>query len=125
VTIADELDALLRHKAAPRGITISALSRAALDAYYRPGEICQFDVWQPRAAVPAGQTRQGWVVVACLRYSRADAGVLIFSKETEDLLAGIAGCLRASGRCRKSSSGIARPASTATLAARARRSAAS
>jgi transposase len=62
---------------------------------YRPGEICQFDVWQPRAevAVGHGQVRQGWVVVACLGYSRAGAGVLVFSKETEDLLAGIAGCL--------------------------------
>ena len=62
---------------------------------YRPGEICQFDVWQPRAEVPVGhgQTRQGWVVIACLGYSRAGAGVLVFTKETEDLLAGIAGCL--------------------------------
>ena len=62
---------------------------------YRPGEICQFDVWQPVAEVPVGhgQARQGWVVVACLGYSRAGAGVLVFSKETEDLLAGIAGCL--------------------------------
>jgi transposase len=62
---------------------------------YRPGEVCQFDVWQPRAEVPVGhgQTRRGWVVVACLGYSRAGAGVLVFSKETEDLLAGIAGCL--------------------------------
>ena len=62
---------------------------------YRPGEICQFDVWQPREEVPVGhgQTRRGWVVVACLGYSRAGAGVLIFSKETEDLLSGIAGCL--------------------------------
>lgn len=66
---------------------------------YRPGEICQFDVWQPRAEVPVGhgQTRQGWVVVACLGYSRAGAGVLVFSKETEDLLAGIAGCLERLG----------------------------
>jgi transposase len=62
---------------------------------YRPGELCQFDVWQPRAEMPVGhgQTRRGWVVIACLGYSRAGAGVLIFSKETEDLLAGIAGCL--------------------------------
>jgi transposase len=62
---------------------------------YRPGEICQFDVWQPRSEVPVGhaQTRRGWVVVACLGYSRAGAGVLVFSKETEDLLAGVAGCL--------------------------------
>lgn len=66
---------------------------------YRPGEICQFDVWQPRDEVPVGhgQTRQGWVVVACLGYSRAGAGMLIFSKETEDLLAGIAGCLERLG----------------------------
>jgi transposase len=70
-------------------------ARAFARAIYRPGEVCQFDVWQPRneIAVGHGQTRQGWVVVACLGYSRAGAGVLVFSKETEDLLAGIAGCL--------------------------------
>lgn len=62
---------------------------------YRPGEVCQFDVWQPRDEIPVGhaQTRMGWVVVACLGYSRAGAGVLVFSKETPDLLTGIAGCL--------------------------------
>ena len=62
---------------------------------YRPGEICQFDLWEPRAEVPVGhgQTRRGWVVVACLGYSRAGAGALIFSKQTPDLLAGIARCL--------------------------------
>jgi hypothetical protein len=66
---------------------------------YRPGEICQVDVWQPRQEVPVGhgQTRQEWVVVACLGYSRAGAGVLVFSKETEDLLAGIAGCIERLG----------------------------
>ncbi len=66
---------------------------------YRPGEICQFDVWQPKLEVPVGhgQIRQGWVVIACLGYSRAGAGVLVFSKETEDLLAGIAGCLQRLG----------------------------
>ena len=44
---------------------------------YRPGELCQFDVWQPREEVPVGhgQTRQGWVVIACLGNSRAGAGV--------------------------------------------------
>ena len=62
---------------------------------YRPGEVCQFDVWQPRCEVPVGhgQTRRGWVVVACLGFSRAGAGVLVFSTQTEDLLAGIVGCL--------------------------------
>src|SRR6185436_7169985 len=31
---------------------------------YRPGEICQFDVWEPREEIPVGhgQTRRGWVV---------------------------------------------------------------
>ncbi len=37
------------------------------------------------------------MVVACLGYSHAGAGVLVFSKETEDLLAGIAGCLERLG----------------------------
>ena len=66
---------------------------------YRPGEVCQFDVWQPRDEVPVGhgQTRRGWVVIACLGFSRAGAGVLVFSRETEDLLAGIAGCLERLG----------------------------
>jgi transposase len=62
---------------------------------YRPGEICQFDLWEPKDELPVGhgQTRRGWVVVACLGYSRAGAGALIFSKQTPDLLAGIARCL--------------------------------
>jgi transposase len=62
---------------------------------YRPGEVCQFDLWEPRAEIPVGhgQTRRGWVVVACLGYSRAGAGALVFSKETPELLAGIRRCL--------------------------------
>jgi transposase len=66
---------------------------------YRPGEIVQFDVWQPRREVPVGhgQTRRGWVVIACLGYSRAGAGVLVFSTQTDDLLAGIAGCIERLG----------------------------
>jgi transposase len=62
---------------------------------YRPGEICQFDLWEPRAEVPVGhgQTRRAWVVVACLGYSRAGAGALIFSTQVADLLFGIRRCL--------------------------------
>ena len=62
---------------------------------YRPGEICQFDLWEPSAPIPVGhgQLRKGYVVVACLGYSRAGAGALVFSKQTEDLLFGIARCL--------------------------------
>jgi transposase len=62
---------------------------------YRPGELCQFDLWQPSSLIPVGhgEQRRGWVVVACLGYSRASAGALVFSKQTEDLLWGIARCL--------------------------------
>ena len=62
---------------------------------YRPGEICQFDLWEPKAEISVGhgQTRRGWVVIACLGYSRAGTGALVFSKQTPDLLAGIRRCL--------------------------------
>jgi transposase len=62
---------------------------------YRPGEIAQFDLWEPKAEIPVGhgQTRKGYVVVACLGYSRAGAGALIFSKKTPDVLFGIRRCL--------------------------------
>jgi transposase len=62
---------------------------------YRPGQVCQFDLWEPSNKVPVGavEHRRAWVVVACLGYSRAGAGALMFSKETPDLLWGIARCL--------------------------------
>jgi transposase len=62
---------------------------------YRPGEICQFDLWEPGREIPVGhgQTRKGWVVLGCLGYSRAGAGALIFCKEIPDLLFGIRRCL--------------------------------
>jgi transposase len=62
---------------------------------YRPGEICQFDLWEPSREVPVGhgQTRRGWVVVACVGYSRAGAGTLIFSTQVPELLFGIRRCL--------------------------------
>jgi transposase len=62
---------------------------------YRPGALCQFDLWEPSREVPVGcgQTRRGYVVVGCLPYSRAGAGTLVFSKEAPDLLYGIGRCL--------------------------------
>lgn len=62
---------------------------------YRPGELCQFDLWEPKEEIPVGcgQSRRGYVVLACLGYSRAGAATLVFSKEAPDLLAGIASCL--------------------------------
>ena len=66
---------------------------------YRPGSLCQFDLWAPSSEVPVGhgQTRRGYVVVGCLPYSRVGAGTLVFSKEAPDLLYGIGGCLQKLG----------------------------
>lgn len=62
---------------------------------YRPGEICQFDLWEPREEIPVGhgQTRRAWVVTSCLGFSRAGAGALIFSKQAPDILWGMGRCL--------------------------------
>jgi transposase len=62
---------------------------------YRPAELLQFDLFEPRAEIPVGhgQTRRGWVVTAELGYSRAVAGALIFSKEFEDIACGMSRCL--------------------------------
>jgi transposase len=63
---------------------------------YRRGELCQFDLFEPRAEIPVGhgQTRRGWVVTAELGYSRAATGALVFSKQLPDLLWGMNRCLR-------------------------------
>jgi transposase len=62
---------------------------------YRPGEICQFDLWEPSRPIPVGhgQERRGFVVVACLGYSRCGAGAVIFSRSAPDILTGIVRCL--------------------------------
>lgn len=62
---------------------------------YRPGELLQFDLFEPRQEVPVGhgQTRRGYVVTAELGYSRAIVGALVFSKEAPDLLFGMSRCL--------------------------------
>jgi hypothetical protein len=62
---------------------------------YRPGEICQWDLWEPSRLLPVGhgQLRKGYVVIACLGYSRAGAGALIFAKEAPDVLWGMSRCL--------------------------------
>jgi hypothetical protein len=62
---------------------------------YRPGELAQFDLCEPRREVPVGwgQTRRGWIVTCELPYSRAFAGALVFSKEFPDIAFGMARCL--------------------------------
>jgi hypothetical protein len=66
---------------------------------YRPGELVQCDLWEPREliAVGHGQTRRGWVVTAEVCWSRVIAGALIFSKEAPDILWGVGRCLERIG----------------------------
>ncbi|MGZ6790642.1 MAG: hypothetical protein ACXVGQ_12055 [Mycobacteriaceae bacterium] len=69
---------------------------------YRSGEVCQWDLWQTSRPVPVGhgQDRRAWVV-ACLGYSRAGAGALIFSKESRRTISCVSrctACARISGR---------------------------
>jgi transposase len=62
---------------------------------YRSGELCQFDLCEPRREVPVGhgQTRRGFIVTAELPYSRAFTGALVFSKEFADIAWGMSRCL--------------------------------
>jgi transposase len=66
---------------------------------YRPGELVQCDLWEPREliAVGHGQQRRGYVVTAELCWSRLVAGALIFSKEPADILWGLGRCLERIG----------------------------
>lgn len=62
---------------------------------YRPAELYQFDLWEPKAEIPVGhgQTRRGWVLTCESGFSRAVAGALVFSKALPDLLWGMNRCL--------------------------------
>jgi transposase len=62
---------------------------------YRPGELCQFDLWEPALEIPVGhgQSRRGYVVTAELGFSRTLAGTLVFSKQFEDIAYGMIRCL--------------------------------
>jgi hypothetical protein len=66
---------------------------------YRPGELVQCDLWEPREQIPVGhgQLRRGWVVTAELCWSRVIAGSLIFSKEAPDILWGLGRCFERLG----------------------------
>ena len=66
---------------------------------YRPGELVQCDLWEPRnlVSVGHGQTRRAWVVTAELCWSRVIAGTLVFSKQAPDILWGLGRCLERIG----------------------------
>ncbi len=58
---------------------------------YRPGELIQCDLWEPRELIVVGhgQQRRGWVVTSEVCSSHAIAGTLVFSKEAPDILWGL------------------------------------
>jgi transposase len=66
---------------------------------YRPGELAQFDLCEPRREIPVGfgQTRRGYVVTCELPYSRAFAATLVFSKQFADISFGMSHCLQRLG----------------------------
>jgi len=84
------LDDLLR-ELRPRYLRPRSFQRTV----YRPGELCQFDLCEPRSEIPVGhgQSRRGWIVTAELPYSRAFAGALVFSKQFSDIAWGMSRCL--------------------------------
>ena len=87
-TILDELLRELRPRHLPP-------PRSFQRTVYRPGELIQLDLTEPRREVPVGwgQTRKGYIVTAKLPYSRAFSGALIFSKEFADIASGMNRCL--------------------------------
>jgi transposase len=57
---------------------------------YRPGELAQFDLWQPDVPIPLGfgQAEKMWVIVGALGFSKFLAGWMIPSREAHDVLGG-------------------------------------
>ena len=87
---------------------------------YRPGEICQFDLWEPAREIPVGhgQTRRGWVVLgAWATHGRAPAR-WCSRRKSRTCCSGFVAVCGASGRCPRRWSGTARPGCTLAAGAR-------
>lgn len=57
---------------------------------YRPGELAQFDLWQPDALIPLGhgQADKLWVIVGVTGFSRFTGAWMIPSRQAHDVLGG-------------------------------------
>lgn len=57
---------------------------------YRPGELAQFDLWQPDVLIPVGfgQAEKLWVIVGAMGFSKFLGGWMIPSREAHDVLGG-------------------------------------
>jgi len=61
---------------------------------YRPGELVQFDLWQPETPIPlgSGQSDKLWVVTSVCGYSRFMAAWMVPSRAAHDVLWGMLRC---------------------------------
>jgi transposase len=59
--------------------------------WYRPGELAQFDLWQPNVEIPVGfgQTAKLWVVVGVSGFSRVIGAHMVPTRAAHDVLAGM------------------------------------
>ena len=66
---------------------------------YRPGELVQFDLWQPDVLIPLGyeQFDKLWVVTAVSGYSRFMAACMVPSRAAYDVLWGMIHCFEQLG----------------------------
>lgn len=62
--------------------------------HYRPGELVQFDLWQPEALIPVGFGQQDklWVVTSVCGFSRFMAAWMVASRAAHDVLGGMLQC---------------------------------
>jgi transposase len=67
--------------------------------HYIPGELVQFDLWQPDYAIPLGfnQAEKLWVVTAVSAFSRFMAAWMVASRAGHDVLAGMLRCFEQIG----------------------------
>ena len=66
---------------------------------YQPGELVQFDLWQPDVEMPVGfdQTDKLWAVTAVSGFSRFMAAWLVPSRAAHDVLGGMLRCFEQMG----------------------------
>jgi transposase len=66
---------------------------------YRPGELAQWDLWQPDVEIPVGfgQGLKGWVVNGVSGFSRLHSGWMVPSRAAHDVLGGMLRVLAAFG----------------------------
>ena len=63
----------------------------AQGTWYRPGELAQWDLWQPDVPIPVGfgQVRKLWTVVGVSGHSRLIGALMVPCRAAHDVLAGM------------------------------------